>query len=332
MPMVVDDMTYGSTVRREFIHMTGGLRAARTEEGWLIEPLPSQNGLNPCGPVRDEQIGSVCAKLGVLVFGADEISEIERLLPARIWTPLLGVPKPDYQPADIWAWIARSARLAEDSSSAGIAENISISLRAAGIRLRDASDEYHRQLAAALERGQKPGLRFQNIPMMDLHLAFHSLLAELGSARDYLATFAARRIGAPKGTDALNRLIKWLEESGGNSSKSDPVVIALLDGWKTSGNDPWLFDLGEYRNLFLHRQPISADQYARWLMIKQHTNGAVASNLLQLLVPARPKSTVICDALTRFVDLHAKMCRLAYFVSTFSAHAAKPIQVEVKRE
>jgi hypothetical protein len=44
--MLVDNMAYGTVVKKEFLHMTAGLRAVRTEEGWLIEPLPSQNGVN----------------------------------------------------------------------------------------------------------------------------------------------------------------------------------------------------------------------------------------------------------------------------------------------
>jgi hypothetical protein len=265
------------------------------------------------------------------VFGADEISEHERLLPTRVWTPLLGMPRLDHQAADTWAWIASSARQKKDGPSATIAENISISLRAAGIRLRDASDEYHRQLAAALERGQKPSLRFRNIPMMELHLAFHSLLAELASARDYLAAFISRRVGAPEKIDALNRLIGWLEKPDGRSSKSDPAVMALLEGWDTAP-DPWLFDLGEYRNLFLHRQPLGTNEHARWLTLKEHQNAKGVFLLLQMLVPGGSKSFHTCDALVRFVELHAKMCRLAHSIASFSRHEAEPVHIEVKRK
>lgn len=331
MTIPVNKIEYGSALRREFLHMTGGLRATRSDGGWLIGPLRSPKGAQRFGPVRDELIGSICKELGVIVFGADEITEKERRLPTRVWTPLLGVPLLRHQPADTWALIARAARLKNDIDYAKIAANISFSLRAAGMRLRDASDEYHRQLLAALERGQPGSLRFKNVAMLDLHLAFHSLLAELASTRDYLATFAARRIGAPNRIDALNRLIDWLEKSD-DSIKSDPIALALDRAYNTEGEDPWLFDLSEYRNLFLHREPIGTNEHAQWLTTKEHANVHGVALLIEMLVPASSKSTTTCEALVRFIELHAKMCRLADFVASFSLYKAEPIQIEVNRK
>lgn len=309
--------------------MTGGLRATRADYGWLIGPLRTNDGLDRYGPVPDEKIGPVCAALGVSVFGADEITAHEGLLPARIWTPLLGKPRLRHQPADTWAWIAKAARVENDTVYATIAANISVSLRAAGIRLRDASDEYHRQLAAALERNQACSLRFANVAMMDLHLAFHSLLAELASARDYVASFAGRRIGAPVRIDALSRLVDWLERPDHKEFRSDSVVSALLEGCDAKGSDPWLFDIGEYRNQFLHREPIGTNEYARWMTLEEHESTHGATRLIQMLVPGGAKSAATCDALVRFVGLHAKMCRLADFVALFAPYEAKPIHIKV---
>jgi hypothetical protein len=254
------------------------------------------------------------------------------LLPTRVWTPLLGPPRQHHQPADTWAWIAGAAKLKGDSGHASIAANISYSLRATGMRLRDASDEYHRQLLAALERKQPFSLRFQNVAALDLHLAFHSLLAELASARDYLATFAARRIGAPDKIDALSRLSNWLEKPKNLSLKSDPVVLAFLHGYNADGDDPWLFDLSEYRNLFLHREPLGTNEHARWLRLREHVSTHGVTSLIQMLVPARSKSIVTCEALERFVEIHAKMCRFADFVASFAPYKAEPVQFEVNRQ
>jgi hypothetical protein len=312
--------------------MTGGLRGVRSVEGWLIGPVQSQTNARQLGPVRDEQVGSVCKDLGVMVFGADEISHHERLLPTRIWTPLLGLPRLHHQAADTWALIAGVAKLKGDSGYASIAANISYSLRAAGMRLRDASDEYHRQLLAALERGQPFSLRFQNVAVLDLHLAFHSLLAELASARDYLATSVARRIGAPDKIDALSRLSDWLKKSKNLSFKSDPVVLAFLHGYDGDSADPWLFDLSEYRNLFLHREPLGTNEHARWLVLKEHVNAHGVTPMIQMLVPADSKSIATCEALGRFVEIHVKMCRFADFAASFAPYKAEPLHFEVNRQ
>src|SRR2546421_4578504 len=78
--------------------------------------------------------------------------------------------------------ISSQARLAGDSDYGGLARNLAVSLRAAGLQIRNASDEYHKQLLAGLASGQSVGRRFQNVPMDDLHLTFHSALAEMASA------------------------------------------------------------------------------------------------------------------------------------------------------
>src|SRR3546814_10236845 len=46
--------------------------------------------------------------------------------------------------------------------------------------------------------------------MLDLALAIHAALSELGSARDYLSTWFARRLGAPPKVDSLANLLRWL--------------------------------------------------------------------------------------------------------------------------
>jgi hypothetical protein len=312
----------GSITVRDVLHMTGGLRGERMRGGWVIGPLPGDGAPRAAGPVPDAGVGAVCRNLGVAVFGGDEISEIEPLLPTRIWTPLL--PRLPHTAADTWAWVAAASHAAGDADYAALARNVSISLRAAGIRLRDASDEYHRQLVAALARGEAPGLRFSNFALTDLHLAFHSLLSEMGGARDYLASIAARRVGAPPGIDALNRLAGWVAKPAGRSAAGDPLVAAMLAAWDKSGLDPWLHDLGEYRNLFLHREPLGASERARWISLAERAGPLGRILLVQMQVEARPGTLQTCDALERFVDLHARLCRLADLAAGHAKHAPRP--------
>ncbi|MGC1779286.1 MAG: hypothetical protein WBB34_15195 [Xanthobacteraceae bacterium] len=305
------DIKYGTTQHREYLHMTGGLLGVKAKGGWLIGPLPGEAGPRHIGPIFDAQIAGACQRLGTSVFGADEVSETDPLLPSRVWTPILGIPRLEHQPADTWAWVEHAARIAGDDDYAALAQNISVTLRAAGIRLRDASDQYHRQLVAALNRKKPPG-RFQNIPMTDLHLAFHSLLAELASARDYLASIAGNHVSAPASIDALSRLTAWIKKPA-RSASHEPLIAALLDACDETKPNPWLDDLSSYRNMFLHNEPLGTNEHARWLSLVETTTILGKVMLIEMQIPVRSGLSQTCEALRRFVDLHARMYRLADF-------------------
>jgi len=88
--------------------------------------------------------------------------------------------------------------------------------------MRDASDCYHNQLVAALAAGQQINRRFRNVPALDLLLFLHSLLTEMASARDHIATFVGRSLGAPDSVDALNRFERWEEQ------RADDTLLSTL--------------------------------------------------------------------------------------------------------
>jgi hypothetical protein len=197
-------------------------------------------------------------------------------------------------------------------------------MRAAGIRLRDASDEYHRQLIAALDRQQLADRRFSNFAMADLQLAFHSLLSEMGSARDYMAAIVGMTLGAPAKIDAASRLVSWLEKPVNAAAASDPQAQMIVHACNENGPDGWLHDLGEYRNQFLHREPLSVSKSGKFLkVVERHsTYGRIV--LLQMQILVRPQGTDLCDALERFVDLHSRFCLLA---TTIANQAKYPTQI-----
>jgi hypothetical protein len=297
----------------------------------MVFPLNRGTSLHAFGPVADEQIQALCNELKVFMFGADQISDSDPYLPARIWTPLLGVPRFKYQPDDSWSMIAFVAKSAGDETYGSLAKNLSISLRAAGVRLRDASDQYHLQLKAALLNGQKPGLRFSNVPLTDdLHLAFHSLLAELSSARDYLAALAGQGIGAPQKVDALNRLLDWISKPTNSHAFGDPLISALLDDNDKRKSQSWLTEIGEYRNLFLHRRPLSSDEEARWLRLREYDAGWGPVTTVEMRLSANSDTHQQYEALERFVELYRKMCRLAGFAADIAKYTPEPLAISAK--
>jgi hypothetical protein len=322
-PMAISGLiTYGTTAVRTELHFTGGIRAYKSSEGWDIGPLLRESGICAAGKVPDGQIGNLGSAAGLTLFGGDEISGIDTPLPSRVWTPLLGPPRLAQTASDTWGMISSQARLAGDNNYGGLASNIAVSLRAAGLQLRNASDEYHKQLLAALKSGQAVNKRFRNIPMEDLHLTVHSIVTEMGSARDYLAQVAARRVGAPANTDALARLKDWVKKSVNAAARNDVLVEPLLEASDPEGVDPWLDDITKYRKLFLHHEPIGTT--ARWLVLEERESSVGSVRTIMMAINMRPGADTICDALVRFVDLYARLCRLADFAATLAPYIAAP--------
>jgi hypothetical protein len=86
--------------------------------------------------------------------------------------------------------------------------------------------------------------------------------------------------------------------------------------------DPWLADITEYRNLFLHREHIGAT--AKWLVMEERESPIGPVHTIMMAINTRSGAETICDALVRFVDLYAKLCRLADFAATLASYAATP--------
>lgn len=321
-PIPVTGLTVGSTRIIDQLHFTGGLRAGKAEDGWRIGPVFRDGIVSFVPAVQDGEIRGLGLAMSLILFGADEISADDPNLPARVWTPLLGLPRLAHSPSDTWGMITSTSRAAGDDGYAKLARSLSVSLRAAGLQLRNASDEYHKQLVAALARGERVGPRFANIPIMDLHLAFHSVVTEMASARDYLAQVAARRVNAPTRIDALNRLKEWVEKPANAAAQNDPLVVRLFEASDLAMPDPWLADITEYRNLFLHREHIGA--MAKWLVVQEQQSPIGPVRTIVMAINTRPQAEGTCDALARFVDLYGRLCRLADFAATQAPHAATP--------
>ncbi len=312
----------GTTVVTEELHFTGGLRARQDAGGWQVGPLLREGAVRAVGRIPDQQIGPLGLAMGLSLFGANRISGFDTPLPTRIWTPMLGHPRLAHSASDSWGMISSQARLAGDNGYSALASNVSMSMRAAGLQLRNASDEYHKQLLAALTSERSVGHRFGNAPMDDLHLAFHSVLTEMASARDYLAQIAARRVGAPDKRYSLAWLKDWTEKPANASARNDALVARLVEVSDDKAADPWLADITEYRNLFLHREHMSA--MAKWLVVEERESPIGPVRTIMMAINSRPGAETTCDALIRFVDLYAKLCRLADFAATLAPYAAKP--------
>jgi len=327
------DLKRGATTGTDELHFTGGLRGIRNGDGWIIVPVIRGGNIQGLGPVQDADIQKVTRQIGCVTFGADEINFLDPNLPARMWRPFIGQTSSQHLPADRWGAISFAAREDGNASYADNARNVDISLRAAGIRLRDASDQYHRQLKAALMRKQPSNLRFTNMALKDLHLAFHSLLSEMASARDYLAQVSAHHIGAPTEQDSLARLISWSKPSDKKHHRNETIFAALLNSYQEASADRWLFDLTQYRNMFLHRRPLGAPGISSFLSIieKESPYGTVLQATMR--IPVDPNEAgdkngfPDIDGLERFVDLYRRLLLLADFAADHALYPSDPPNV-----
>lgn len=293
------------------LHVTGGIRAVeRPGRVWSWHPVIGDGRPRQLDPLPIAGINNLAAKIALEVFGGDQMSGLETPLVSRFWTPLDGPHKGGLQPADLWRGIARSAEKAGDEAYALLARHMAFSLSAAGIRLRDASDGYHAQLLDALHEGKKSGNRFSNIPMYDLQLAFHSVLSELASARDYLAAALASKLGAPSKVDAMNRFADWLGAASRTVHRNAPVVREMLEAYNAGSVDPWLHQLTEYRNLFLHRRPMASSESPQFLVFEVLEHEKILFPRIRMPLDSADPSAPGEDALTRFIKLYRAMTRL----------------------
>lgn len=325
MPIIhVPEILRGTTQRQTHLHMTGGIIAAKNASGWVVGPTLKEGVLSPIGIFVDEEVGNFCREASVTILGGDEVS-VDHVLQSRIWSPILGQPALPSSADDAWQGIAVAAKDVGDILYSSLAQYLCTSLRAAGIRLRDASDEYHKQLSAALLKGQKPNLRFNNIPLIDLHLAFHSLLSEMASAKDYLASLLAMQAGAPPRIDSMSRLADWATPEIASKVAGLQLLLAAYD---ETGKDPWLLHLSNYRNLFLHREPIQTNELARWLILKeaQTSFGNILS--IQMSISSGSEGGVV-DALELFSALYRKLCRLTYTLAAQARYGSTPVDIVV---
>lgn len=305
------------------LHFTGGLRGNRREGGWQIGPLLRDGNLVDMATVADEQIQAVAEDFGVRVFAADETTFEDPDLPIRIWRPFVGLDPDRELPTETWANIAHHAMDASDQEYSSFARYVAVCLRASNIRLRDISDGYGAQLRSALNNKTEIGHPFENIPLDNIYLAIHSFVAEMGAARDHLATIVGRQLGAPSNKDSLARLFDWLDADARREQAAHPAAKSLISGW-TDQDDPWLRQLTDYRNLFLHRVPMGARGFeaAPRLIARESRHGEIRT--LALPIPRQLDYDEAVDALVQFIRLHWQLFHLAAELAGMSRYPATP--------
>ena len=325
MEIEATDIKMGTTVQTETCYFTGGLCAHPLNDGHL---LLAPVGVNDKGLIGYRLIWTEVLEAtkaaGCVMAGVNQRHDTGRPTRSEVWRPDVPLSSLRLHAGDSWGALAHVARVNGDQQFSDLARYVSVSVHAAGVRLRDLADAHHEQLRWALIEGKKPGVRFSNTAMADLHLAFHSLAGELYSARDHLAHVAAVGCNAPKKVDGMGRLEEWLTNSANAAAANNPLVALLFANMGTKGAPGWLRILGEFRNTVMHRQPMGANPAAGGLCVAESMTRTGPLRTIRLV----PMNAAIQgpDPFVELVGLYKQFETLA-----IEATACVPYKVDLPR-
>lgn len=326
MEVEVTDVTFGKSSSTEEAHFSGGLRGLPMTQGWILYPVsgdPDSDALLFKDP--QSHFNFATQECGLHFIGACIHYQIDdKSPPMDVWEPGRRDASNGLNAADSWGAIAHQAELKGDQEYADCASYISVCLKVAGLRLRDASNKYHAQLKWALGDNTKRGIWFSNAALLELYADFHSLVSELSSTRDHLAKLAGIHVAAPERIDSLVRLEDWLEKPVNREHTGQPLIQLLLEASGTKESPSWLRRVGEIRNEMLHRVPMGANKSVSGLTLQDiHTSqGTVTSIRLAEPFHTRPLISQGPDPLIELSQLSNNLehlCRLAWKLGKYPA-------------
>ncbi len=271
----------------EEVYFSGGLRGAPTNLGWALYPIsgdPNSDTLVFRSP--QAHLYFATQECGLRLIGTCMRYEMDPDAPTMdVWESGKRDPSNNLNAADSWSAVGHQAEVAGDREYATCAKSLSVSLKLAGLRLRDISRKYHDQLRWALRDGKKPGVWFSNAALLELYADCHSLASELSSARDQLARLAGIHAGAPDRIDSLARLEDWVRRDINRCHTNQPIVALMLTASGTNENPGWLRRLGVMRNKMLHVLPMGADARVSGLTLQQVTTSMGTITMIRLAEP-----------------------------------------------
>lgn len=316
-----------STVRcTETPYFTGGLFAQPVEGGHLALVPTGANERGLTGYIASwSDILKLTELSDSALVGVNQKFEGEGYAPDEVWQPSTNRSNRGFQAAEAWGAISYQAHCNNDATYAAVARYLSITIHAAGFRLRDVARTHHSQLGWALLEKRKPGSRFSNVAMTDLYLAFHSLASELCSARDHLAKIAIIQCNAKSSIDGMARFEDWLTKPINMDAASEPLTALLLSVYGTKTEPGWLRTMGDVRNEMVHRQPMAANPKTAFLLFSEKTTPAGPVYTIRLTSVEKGEKTV--DPFQTLLDLYKNFESLAISASTLAKYKAEPPQV-----
>ena len=320
------DLQIGKSYTTEEVYFSGGLRGFPTNRGWALYPVsgdPDSDAIVFGSPQAHLRFAT--RECGLQFIGTCVRYQIEPDSPPMdVWEPGKRDPGNNLNAADSWSAVGRQAEAKGDNSYANCAAYLSVSLKLAGLRLRDVARKYHDQLIWALRTRKKPGTWFSNAALLDLYADCHSLVSELSSARDHLAKVAAIHARAPDRIDSLARLEDWISRLVNRNHINQPIVDLILSTAGTKDNPSWLRRLGEIRNEMLHTLPMGANERVSGLALQEVATSMGAISTIRLAEPLS-RTPLVNQGLDPLIDLSEistnmeQLCRAGWKLAKYTA-------------
>ncbi len=254
------------------VHLAGGCRAININNpGPTVDLLPlatNRKQVRLTIPHYGALFNSLQA-LGLFVVGVDFYSHA---LEAK------GKMPPNWRPYDasnttVWLWdetdmkwshIGHAAHKRKNGRLWDLASRISHQTRVCSWRLRQISEAYREQLfATSSETDFQQGRRFEDGFTWLGYLSIQAFLVDACILRDYFAEFSARFVYAPYSKEGLN-VTSMAGLKKHILSKTVATDAATQSLKEATGEDGWLKQLGEYRDLVVHSAPLAKAERKLW--------------------------------------------------------------------
>lgn len=322
------DFKRGAASSSVCYYFTGGLVGlpAASIGMFTLMPLRGEGALRGVTNLSWPQLNDLVGECGSHFVGSNQTMKSDSAVPSETWRASIAPPSGQLRAEDCWSTISHQAHLERDEDYAELARYLSVSIQAAGIRLRGVAKGHHAQLCWALMDGKAAGTGFKNAPLFDLYAEFHSLATELCAARDHLANLAAGSVGAKSSIESMARLVDWSGKPANTESRKVPMIASLLAAWGSDEHTGWLRRLGEMRNQMVHRQPMARNPEAAMLrLVEANTKeGPICTVRLAPSIAGGLDMNDTPDPFVSFLYLYNEFEKLSREISQ---HAKYPVKL-----
>ena len=293
------EIPYEFDTNHQFVHFSGGLRAARIDrDHWRMGPVLIDNKACYVGPFTKRQVMNISRKNNFSPIAFEDCGWSDGQYRSS-WRPILPERASAIEnPSNVWGRMASNAsgtrlrahleKVKQPSLSdisacydsfdpeEECARHISLSLRYLDFNVARLAEEYHNQLIRHMRSHALNGNLVSNYSSPVFHASTHSFFLCLGMVRDYLAQLIAVRMKFdPSRIDSMARVLNCLRVGKFPQDTILELLVSLgyvavspknSDRFVMNG---WLAEASELRNEAVHSRVSGAKFFERVGFVKE---------------------------------------------------------------
>lgn len=237
MPVELPHLAMRTAPVHDYVYFTGGLVGIQFVEGWGLVPTKEDGKPHAIGPLEMPQLLQISKEANCGLAGFNQVVKTGDAIPFESWQPAVAWQRKHLSGADSWDLISTQFH-ESDPTYARFASNLADCLKAAGARVRDASNSQLTQLKWALRNGIEVGTRFTNPATYSIYLALRAQCSELRATRTALLRLIGFQCGLSPASESLEELLSTAEAS--KTPLEDEEVLRVI-----SEAAAWLDAVGE---------------------------------------------------------------------------------------